>query len=611
MPKSVLKFIRLFLALCFTAVPLLPAAPLAAAPDANFYVATTGTNAGGVDGSVGNPWATITYALTRVPDGSTILVQPGTYNGQVDLTGNFATGVTVRSSVPYQARLRHTSAVVRCYYGQGITLEGFDIAHAGSGAGALVIQIQDLLGSIPGKGGGSDPYVSRITLRDNVIHDSYNNDLLKINNGAGLVTVEGNVFYNQSGSDEHIDINSVTDVLVRDNVFFNDFAGSGRTNGNDTSSYIVIKDSNGSDDSNEGSLNITVRRNVFLNWQGSTGSNFVLVGEDGNDYFEAQNVLVENNLLVGNAANTMRAAFGVKGGQNITFRHNTVVGNLPSLAFAFRLNREGANPVNNNIRFYNNIWADPTGTMGQDGGGASNDFADGAAGEVTNLVLDDNLYWNNGAAIPVGDFFDPLVLDTHDTVANPQLNTNYAGLVLPRYTGAAFASGNATIRQEFVRLVNLYGALPSGSPALGAATLAQSPADDILGLPRPVNGSDLGAFEYQGEGFTLAASPSLRAIQPGQSAAFTANVQALGGFTSTVSLAASSPAPNLLVGVAPAGVVPTGQATVYLTSTLSPPLLPGLWYTVPITGTAAGLTQTVTIRLLVGGARVYLPYLGR
>ena len=37
-----------------------------------------------------------------------------------------------------------------------------------------------------------------------------------------------NVFYNQSGSDEHIDINSVTDVLVQDNVFFNDFAGSGR-----------------------------------------------------------------------------------------------------------------------------------------------------------------------------------------------------------------------------------------------------------------------------------------------------------------------------------------------------------------------------------------------
>ncbi len=42
--------------------------------------------------------------------------------------------------------LRHDSTVVTCFYGQGITLEGFDIAHAGPGAGALVIQIQDLIG---------------------------------------------------------------------------------------------------------------------------------------------------------------------------------------------------------------------------------------------------------------------------------------------------------------------------------------------------------------------------------------------------------------------------------------------------------------------------------
>ena len=58
------------------------------------------------------------------------------------------------------------------------------------------------------------------------------------------------------------------------NIFFNDFAGSGRSNNNDTSSHIVIKDSN------LGSHNITVRRNVFLNWEGSTGSNFILIGED-------------------------------------------------------------------------------------------------------------------------------------------------------------------------------------------------------------------------------------------------------------------------------------------------------------------------------------------
>lgn len=76
----------------------------------------------------------------------------GTYNGRVDLRGRFAAGVVVRSEVPYQARLRHHGTVVTCFYGQGIALQGFDVAHDGPGAGALVVQIQDLLG----EPGGAD-----------------------------------------------------------------------------------------------------------------------------------------------------------------------------------------------------------------------------------------------------------------------------------------------------------------------------------------------------------------------------------------------------------------------------------------------------------------------
>jgi len=113
-------------------------------------------------------------------------------------------------------------------------------------------------------------------------------------------------------------------------VFFNDFAGSGRANGNDTSAYIVIKDSNGSDDTNLGSERITVRRNVFLNWEGSTGANFVLVGEDGQPFYEARQVIVENNLMIGNSSNVMRSASrAVPGSCFATIRLSAIC--LPSL----------------------------------------------------------------------------------------------------------------------------------------------------------------------------------------------------------------------------------------------------------------------------------------
>ncbi len=460
-------------------VMLLFAATLTAGD--TLYVATDGNDLTGT-GQSNNPWATITHALDNAPDGALILVKPGLYSGRTRLRGVFNPGITVRSEVPYQALLRHDSTVVTCYEGIGITLEGFDIAHDGPGANALVIQVQDLRGDP----GGLDA-VSQIIFRNNIIHDSFNNDLLKINNGAREVLVESNLFYNQEGSDEHMDINGVTDVEVRDNVFMNFFEGSGRPNNNDTSSFIVMKNSAGLPENGEH----LIHRNIFLNWQGSSGSNFVLVGEDGHDFYEAENITVENNLFIGNSDNVMRAVFGVKGGRNITFRNNTISGNLPSLAYAMRLNREGLNPINQEIHFYNNIWSDPTETMGMAASG-SNDFSDTPIGDTATFVLDHNLYWNGGAPIPEdGNELINFTDDPNRVIENPEL-PDQTGLQLP-FWDDGFASGSQSIREEFERLA-AFGIPGASGPIAGTANAAEAPTVDLLGNTRDDN-PDMGAVE--------------------------------------------------------------------------------------------------------------------
>jgi hypothetical protein len=461
-------------------------------PDAlTFYVASSGSDEAG-DGSVANPWATISAALQRAPDGALILVQPGVYHGQVDLGRQFEQGVTVRSAEPYRARLENDQTVVICFTCAGVTLEGFEIAHDGSGAERYVIQIQDVEGD--GRGG------RRVTLRNNIIHDSRNNDLAKINNGAQDILIAGNIFYNMGGPhrDSHLDINSVANVTVEDNIFFNDFEASGRNNDNDSGSFIVIKDSNGEDDQFLGAHDITVRRNVFLNWQGDDGNTFIVVGEDQVNYFQAEGVLIENNLLLGNAPNEIQAAFQVRGSRDVVFRHNTIAGDLPGRTFGLRLSRADDNRRNENIVFVNNIWSDPTGTMGagRDGDGLS--FADADPDDTLSFLLLNNLYWNGGRPLPLDE--QELVHVAGDATAinaDPLLPAQ-DNISLPVWLAAEgrFQDGSPTIRAAFEKLVRDYGIPAAGSPVIDAADPAYAPADDILGRPRLRGGlPDVGATE--------------------------------------------------------------------------------------------------------------------
>ena len=445
-----------------------------------YYVATTGNNSTG-NGSSATPWETISHAMNMVSDGDTILVKPGTYFGMVDLGGTFAgQGVVVKSEVDYMAKLRNNDRVLKFYESVGVTVEGFDIAHDGPGASALVIHID-------GYGDGS---THDITLYNNIIHDSYNNDLAKINNACYNILVKGNLFFNQEGSDEHIDGNSVQNLTIEDNIFMSDFVSSGRAGDVGTvSSHIVIKDSNGNSDQYLGSENVTIRRNVFLSYEGNTGTALIQFGEDGTSNFEAKNCLVENNLLLGNSTTPMRASFQIKGVTDITFRNNTIQGNLPSNAYIMRAIAEGSNPACENILLYNNIWSDTTGTMVD-----IFDVENASDLNTATFEMDNNLFWNNGSAIPSTGTDIISVLDDASAInGNPQLGS-LTGIVPPYWNGASFDDNSTSIREAFESLVSLYGTPTAGSPAIDAADATNAPNEDILGHLR--TNHDIGAVEF-------------------------------------------------------------------------------------------------------------------
>ncbi|MBN1139581.1 MAG: right-handed parallel beta-helix repeat-containing protein [Anaerolineae bacterium] len=219
----------------------------------------------------------------------------------------------------------------------------------------------------------------------------------------------------------------------------------------------------------------------------------------------------------------------------------------------------------------NNVWA------GTDY--ALNDYN---TGQPIDLDYDD--LWNDGA---------------NDLVRWD--NTRYA--TLAEFTAATgHESHGLSVEPGFADAANGDYSLDPSSALIDAGAAIPGINDRYAGA-----GPDIGAFEYEGCGFSLSVSPPSQGIDPGGAAVYCVELQPVGGFTWTVSLAAASPSPSLTVALAPTEVAPSGQATLTVTDAHSGTLLPGLWYAVPVTAAGGGVTQTAKAGLLVGGVRLYLP----
>ena len=216
---------RLRLLAAALSLVLMPAA--ARAQGCDYWVAPPPAGNDGNPGTFASPWATLDWASSRVfatnpGGGCTVWFKDGVYTGANSLYERFAAPTWFKAENRYRAVLQSTSRAIQLFGARNMVFEGFELRHSGPGARR---PWWSRCSRTAARGCGR----RTIVFRDNVFHDSFNNDILKINNGARFVTRGGQrLLQPDAASDEHIDVNSVTDVVIADNVFFNDFAGSGR-----------------------------------------------------------------------------------------------------------------------------------------------------------------------------------------------------------------------------------------------------------------------------------------------------------------------------------------------------------------------------------------------
>jgi hypothetical protein len=231
-----------------------------------------------------------------------------------------------------------------------------------------------------------------------------------------------------------------------------------------------------------------------------------------------------------------------------------------------------------------------------------------APGTWAGIVGRNNVWGGTAFAVENYNASQPIDLDYDDL-----WNDNVGDLVRwdgTRYaTLGAFTSGTGqeahalSVEPGFVDAGGGDYSLSQGSDLIDSGLLIPGINDSYVGAA-----PDIGAYEYPGYGFALVANPGLRAVEPGGVATYSILVEPMRAFTASVTLTAEVPAASLELTLDPGTVSPPGEATLSITDTNSGPAsVAGEWYTVPITGTGGGITQTTSVGLLVGGEVTFLP----
>jgi hypothetical protein len=456
-----------------------------------YYIAPDGNDSAG-DGSRDKPWLTLAKAVQTVPDdGSTIIVKDGLYAGFFMPVRAFTTPCTIKAEHPYKARFTGRDGSNRAMYIEKLSMAVFDgLQIVGNGAeqGDYLVQI-------------ASEDAHHLVFQNCIFHDSYKNDLLKVNHFCNCIRFSNCLFFNPNnhGGDELFDINTVKNIIVEDSILFNDYTGSGREEKNRSHSFVVIKNS---EDKPDVTQYVTFRRNIFLNWSGLPDQAYLLLGEDDKNFFQASDILIENNLFLHNQTVRTVGTFLFKGGlRNVTVRANTVtgepfrVGEGAFATFAVAFWKQG--PPQENILFINNVFCNNAGSTLRFSAGKKEYFAEDGFRAVNNV------YWNGKRKFTAKpeDVFKPEA-DSQAIETSPKLpdvpqkwtadTAPWAAFLFDRQSNEFSQS---TIREVFEAIVRQYAVPAGGSSAIGAAAANDMPEDDILGHQRSKTKPDIGCYE--------------------------------------------------------------------------------------------------------------------
>ncbi|MCP3978416.1 MAG: DUF1565 domain-containing protein, partial [bacterium] len=333
---------------------------LCAAPlDSDYYVdIVSGSDATG-DGSSGDPWRHITYALTQAVAPATVFVRPGTYDTTVDLDGySEVFPIAMRDDVS----LVSTDGAAMTTIDAESTTRVIDIHDVGAGTRLEGFTISG--GSISGQGGGIHINNSAVEVRANVVTG---NQAIGSNSGAGggvyvagtspawIVGNEirgnlsdggnsafgGGLFLSPNGTGLRVEQNTIADNTVgyANSVYGGGvYASSGVELRANTLSGNVLSGSTRYGGGIYATGNVSILRNTIVDNSGATYGGGIytssLSSTDG----------IRNNSIVGNDATIVGGGLRMTGTSVVPLVNNTVSYNVGD---GIALNASGATLLNN------------------------------------------------------------------------------------------------------------------------------------------------------------------------------------------------------------------------------------------------------------------------